>query len=84
MSENARPFVHLHCHSHFSLLDGASPIKKLVGRAKELGMTIVDPPREEIEKARQASRAAWEGWLKRTGANGKRALDLALKALGRS
>ncbi len=32
------PFVHLHCHSHFSLLDGASPIKKLVARAKELGM----------------------------------------------
>ncbi len=32
------PFVHLHCHSHFSLLDGASPINKLVGRAKELGM----------------------------------------------
>ncbi|QDU91365.1 DNA polymerase III subunit alpha [Pirellulimonas nuda] len=35
---DAPPFVHLHCHSHFSLLDGASPIKKLVGRAKELGM----------------------------------------------
>ncbi len=34
-----KPFVHLHCHSHFSLLDGASPIKKLVARAKELGMT---------------------------------------------
>ncbi len=32
------PFVHLHCHSHFSLLDGASPIDKLVARAKELGM----------------------------------------------
>jgi len=32
------PFVHLHCHSHYSLLDGASPIKKLVSRAKELGM----------------------------------------------
>lgn len=31
-------FVHLHCHSHFSLLDGASPIKGLVKRAKELGM----------------------------------------------
>ena len=37
--EAAKPFVHLHCHSHYSLLDGASPIKKLVGRAKELGMT---------------------------------------------
>jgi DNA polymerase-3 subunit alpha len=32
------PFVHLHCHSHYSLLDGASPIKGMVGRAKELGM----------------------------------------------
>ena len=35
---DAPPFVHLHCHSHYSLLDGASPIKKLVARAKELGM----------------------------------------------
>ncbi len=35
---NARPFVHLHCHSHYSLLDGASPIGKLVARAKALGM----------------------------------------------
>jgi DNA polymerase III subunit alpha len=33
------PFVHLHCHSHFSLLDGASPITGLVERAKSLGMT---------------------------------------------
>ncbi len=33
------PFVHLHCHSHFSLLDGASPIDGLVDRAKALGMT---------------------------------------------
>ncbi|TWT47469.1 DNA polymerase III subunit alpha [Botrimarina hoheduenensis] len=37
----AKPFVHLHCHSHYSLLDGASPIKKLVGRAKELGMNAL-------------------------------------------
>ena len=35
------PFVHLHCHSHYSLLDGASPIKKLVRRAKELGMNAL-------------------------------------------
>jgi DNA polymerase-3 subunit alpha len=33
------PFVHLHCHSDFSLLDGASSIDALVARAKELGMT---------------------------------------------
>ncbi len=32
------PFVHLHCHSHYSLLDGASPIDAMVGRVKELGM----------------------------------------------
>ncbi|HOG01157.1 MAG: DNA polymerase III subunit alpha [Firmicutes bacterium ADurb.Bin248] len=31
-------FVHLHVHSVYSLLDGAAPIKKLVSRAKELGM----------------------------------------------
>ena len=36
-----RPFVHLHCHSHFSLLDGASPIDGLVGRAKSLGMNAL-------------------------------------------
>lgn len=35
---DAPPFVHLHCHSHYSLLDGASPIKRLVNRAKDLGM----------------------------------------------
>ncbi len=31
-------FTHLHCHSHFSLLDGLSKIEPLVERAKELGM----------------------------------------------
>jgi DNA polymerase-3 subunit alpha len=31
-------FVHLHVHSEYSLLDGASRIPKLVSRAKELGM----------------------------------------------
>ena len=32
-----KPFVHLHCHSEYSLLDGACRIPELVGRAKELG-----------------------------------------------
>jgi len=36
-----RPFVHLHCHSHYSLLDGASPIDKLVNRASELEMNAL-------------------------------------------
>src|SRR3954449_1101363 len=35
---SSRPFVHLHCHSHYSLLDGASKIPNLVQRAKALGM----------------------------------------------
>ncbi len=34
----ARPFVHLHNHTEYSLLDGANRIPDLVGRAKELGM----------------------------------------------
>jgi len=29
-----KPFVHLHVHTKYSLLDGLSKIKKLVGRAK--------------------------------------------------
>lgn len=35
---SSRPFVHLHCHSHYSLLDGAATVKALVGQAKSLGM----------------------------------------------
>lgn len=34
----ASKFVHLHTHTEYSLLDGLSKIKKLVKRAKELGM----------------------------------------------
>src|SRR5258708_5213670 len=30
-------FVHLHCHSEYSLLDGLSRIPQMVARAKELG-----------------------------------------------
>lgn len=35
------PFVHLHLHSEYSLLDGACRIKELAKRAKELGMSSV-------------------------------------------
>jgi DNA polymerase III subunit alpha len=31
-------FVHLHTHSEYSLLDGASRLSDLVGRARDLGM----------------------------------------------
>src|SRR5262249_44376058 len=33
-----RPFVHLHCHTHYSLLDGANRIPDLVKKAKDAGM----------------------------------------------
>ncbi len=36
-----RPFVHLHCHTHYSLLDGASRIPELVAHVKGLGMNAV-------------------------------------------
>ena len=32
------PFVHLHVHSHYSLLDGLGKVPELVSRTKELGM----------------------------------------------
>ncbi len=35
------PFVHLHCHSHYSLLDGAGTIRGLLERAKALRMTAL-------------------------------------------
>ena len=34
-------FTHLHCHTEYSLLDGASRIKDFVSRAKELGMDSI-------------------------------------------
>src|SRR5262245_11062393 len=36
-----RPFVHLHCHSHYSLLDGANRIPELVAHVKTQGMNAV-------------------------------------------
>jgi len=37
----SRPFAHLHCHSHYSLLDGAGRIPSLVERAKQHGMSAL-------------------------------------------
>src|ERR1700759_2233353 len=34
-------FVHLHVHTHYSLLDGACRVDKLVARTKELGMDTI-------------------------------------------
>jgi len=36
-----KPFVHLHVHSEFSLLDGMCRVKDLPKRAKELGMKAI-------------------------------------------
>ena len=38
---SARPFAHLHCHTHYSLLDGVNRIPTLVQRVKEMGMNAV-------------------------------------------
>jgi DNA polymerase III subunit alpha len=38
---NTRPFVHLHLHSEYSLLDGGNRVDRLVARVKELGMDAV-------------------------------------------
>lgn len=37
----ASAFIHLHVHSHYSLLDGLPKIKELVAYAKELGMDAI-------------------------------------------
>lgn len=36
-----RKFIHLHTHSHFSLLDGLSKIDEILNKAKEYGMDAV-------------------------------------------
>lgn len=36
----ANAFVHLHVHTHYSLLDGANKVPDLVRRAKALGQEI--------------------------------------------
>ena len=35
------PFVHLHVHTHYSLLDGATRIRPVLERAKSLGMSAL-------------------------------------------
>lgn len=36
-----RPFVHLHLHTEYSLLDGGNRVDRLVARVKQLGMSAV-------------------------------------------
>jgi TRAP-type C4-dicarboxylate transport system substrate-binding protein len=63
--------------------DAMSWDQKAKKRVQELGMTVVEVSKEEIAKARKISRASWDIWLKRTGADGKKALEIATQALGR-
>ena len=37
---SGQPYVHLHVHSEYSILDGACRIEPLVARAAELGMEL--------------------------------------------
>ncbi len=37
----SRPFVHLHCHSHYSLLDGANRLPELAAHVKAHGMNAL-------------------------------------------
>lgn len=41
MHNDHKQFVHLHCHSEYSLLDGLSRVKDLVQRAAELGQPAI-------------------------------------------
>ena len=52
-------------------------------RCAELGLTIVDVSAGGDRESPKMVKPAWDNWLKRTGAEGQRALDLAAKALGR-
>jgi len=36
-----RPFAHLHCHSHYSLLDGANRIPAMIQKVKDNGMNAL-------------------------------------------
>lgn len=38
---SSTPFVHLHCHSHYSFYDGTNTIEQLVGHAAQLGMNAL-------------------------------------------
>ena len=41
MALSARPFAHLHCHTHYSLLDGVNRIPELIQHVRACGMNSV-------------------------------------------
>ena len=72
-------FVHLHCHSEYSLLDGANRIDDLIGRALEFeqpALAITDHGNlhgawEFQEKAKKAVSSPLSGWKRMS----RRAID---------
>ena len=40
-ASSVRPFAHLHCHTHYSLLDGANRIDQVVKKVKGAGMNAL-------------------------------------------
>ena len=60
-----KPFVHLHVHTQYSLLDGASRIPELVKRAKELGYDAIHDTVHEMAKDEARHGKGFEGLLKR-------------------
>ena len=61
MSE--RPFVHLHCHTDYSLLDGACDIKKLMQRGQAAGHALRrdDRPWQPFRRRRVLQRSEQRG-----------------------
>ena len=63
---SATPFVHLHTHSHYSLLDGLSRIDPLVSRAKELGqhaLALTDPVRYGLVVYQRDQGPSSQSWV---------------------
>ena len=45
---SAPPFVHLHVHSDYSLLDGAQSVKSIISQAVKFGMPAVEIGRAHV------------------------------------
>jgi error-prone DNA polymerase len=60
LAEEGKAYAELHCHSHWSLLDGASSIEELVLRAREIGyeaLAITD--HDGLHGAMEFAQTAW-------------------------
>ena len=63
--------------------DAAAADERTRKRLPELGMTVVDPPRTSWRRRARSPRPPGTPGSSARGADGKRGMDLALKALGR-